>query len=200
MASSDSAAQGFFSLAQANYKSLNRNRYGQDFYDQRMEATRRCCVQTSADAPPCVVPVPYRSSQAAGTEDQKQLVANDGNASKSDSVSQQPSPPATPPAKGEERDLTELAESGISKRDDSTPVEKNDASTRAEQAVKPRDPVQWFGILVPRELRSAQASFVSAVDDPSFIAVNAARGMREVEVEIRKVRKAVRKAERVHSG
>ena len=30
--------QGFMSLAQANYASPNRTRYGQDYYDERMSA------------------------------------------------------------------------------------------------------------------------------------------------------------------
>lgn len=31
--------QGFLSLAQANFSNQNRIRYGQDFYDERMEAS-----------------------------------------------------------------------------------------------------------------------------------------------------------------
>lgn len=32
-------SQGYFSLAQANFSSPNRIRYGQDFYDDRMQAS-----------------------------------------------------------------------------------------------------------------------------------------------------------------
>lgn len=37
--------QGYFSLAQANFNSSSRTRYGQDYYDERMQALRRVYVE-----------------------------------------------------------------------------------------------------------------------------------------------------------
>ncbi len=38
-------AKGYFSLAQANFKSHSRTRYGQDYYDERMQASNRVYVE-----------------------------------------------------------------------------------------------------------------------------------------------------------
>lgn len=45
---SDMILQGYFSLAQANFSTQNRTRYGQDYYDQRMLASRRVYASTIA--------------------------------------------------------------------------------------------------------------------------------------------------------
>ena len=75
------------------------------------------------------------------------------------------------------------------------------------------NPLRWYGVLVPPELRKAQSAFSAMLGSPPHAeekdivargdesspltnAVNAARGLREVEVEIRKTRKAVKKAEK----
>jgi len=65
-----------------------------------------------------------------------------------------------------------------------------------ESEHRSRDPVRWFGILVPRELRAAQASFTFAVNEPVVRAVNSVREMCYIESEIRKARKALKKAEK----
>ena len=127
---------------------------------------------------------------------------------------QQPSPPATPSS---ETFKTQAAEP--SRTDDKTGAERsvNDSdgaekrakrarAAKASQAASEasqaacqdtlRDPLVWFGILVPPALRQAQNHFVAAAGDPVAEAVNAARGLRAMELEIRKVRKALRKAER----
>ncbi|KAK1058191.1 hypothetical protein LTR12_015902 [Friedmanniomyces endolithicus] len=174
-------AAGYFSLAQANFKSSNRRSYGQDYYDERMKASRRCSnfgKDEGRHSTECVVLHTGESAQPARFEDKK--AATEPN--------QQPSPPSTP-----------VADS----LDDSPAEQQEDPKTQDEKqgphtgpTVASRDPLKWFGILVPRELRSAQTSFCSAVDGPIAAAANAARGMREVEAEIRKVRKAVKKAEK----
>ncbi|CAL8576167.1 hypothetical protein XPA_002059 [Xanthoria parietina] len=42
-------ASGFLSLAQANFSNPNRLRYGQDFYDDRMQALTRFCINPSTE-------------------------------------------------------------------------------------------------------------------------------------------------------
>jgi len=173
--------KGYFSLTQANFKSSNRRSYGQDYYDERMKASRRCNIfgkDEGRHSTEFVVLHTGESAQPARFEDKK--AATEPN--------QQPSPPSTP-----------VADS----LDDSPAEQQEDPKTQDEKqgphwgpTVASRDPLKWFGILVPRELRSAQTSFCSAVDGPIAAAANAARGMREIEAEIRKVRKAVKKAEK----
>ena len=54
------------------------------------------------------------------------------------------------------------------------------------------DPINWFGILVPPDLRSAQASFKLAVM-PGFVELaNIALEMRDSEAEIRRLRDTIR--------
>lgn len=59
-----------------------------------------------------------------------------------------------------------------------------------------RDPLRWFGILVPPALRASQSSFKSAAinDVPSLASIM--KEMNEVEIEIRRARKKLRKARR----
>ncbi|KAF2861431.1 hypothetical protein K470DRAFT_269770 [Piedraia hortae CBS 480.64] len=67
------------------------------------------------------------------------------------------------------------------------------------QVSSEKDPIKWFGILVPRDLRSTQASFRRIVLNDVTEAVNAAAEMRALEREIRRKRKEVRKADRTAS-
>lgn len=96
---------------------------------------------------------------------------------------QQPTPPASP--------TESKVPPKLPKQDTASPKD-------SETSIQPKDPLKWFGILVPQSLRSAQASFASAMDSPASDAVNASRGMRQVEIEIRKLRKDIRKAERAN--
>ena len=56
-----------------------------------------------------------------------------------------------------------------------------------------QDPIKWFGILVPPALRSSQAYFRGAVGDNLPSLVNVDNEMKEVEIEIRRTRKRLRK-------
>jgi hypothetical protein len=64
-----------------------------------------------------------------------------------------------------------------------------------EPKPRQRDPLRWFGILVPPALRSAQSSFVSAAEDsvPSLATVMAE--MRNVEGEVGRVRSKIESLE-----
>lgn len=55
------------------------------------------------------------------------------------------------------------------------------------------DPLRWFGVLVPPALRSAQASFVSAVEGPIAEISSLLKELKQQEIEIRRVRKQIKK-------
>lgn len=196
-------SSGYLSLARAQSNAPFGRRYGQDWYDERMKATQRTAVSTSSDQQgidamesslqnlkiSITSPMDPESSKEGPTG---------GSSSESEEAepaepTQQPSPPGTPEPEGSQKEA---------ENDQTDPFDKASST----------DPLKWYGILVPAELRKAQASFTTltgglgtshAADNshsnhaPVANAVNAARGLRSVEAEIRQLRKAVRKAEKV---
>lgn len=56
-----------------------------------------------------------------------------------------------------------------------------------------RDPLRWFGILVPSSLRSAQSSFLSAVEGPVPQIATLSKDLRQQEMEIGRMRKQLKK-------
>ena len=57
-----------------------------------------------------------------------------------------------------------------------------------------RDPLNWFGILVPPALRTSQSNFKDAVTGLIPRLASVSKEMREVEIEIKRARKRIRKA------
>lgn len=62
-----------------------------------------------------------------------------------------------------------------------------------KKTAKSKDPIRWFGILVPPALRSTQSNFVSAVEGPVPNLATIMRDMRNQEIEIGRVRKQIKK-------
>ena len=58
---------------------------------------------------------------------------------------------------------------------------------------KARDPLRWFGILVPAALRSAQSSFISAIEEPIPHLATLTKDLRRQEADIVRLRKQLRK-------
>lgn len=187
-------SSGYFTLAQANFKS-SRGRYGQDYYDQRAVATTRVKIAAKDES------VSFKVQKSVITTDEQTV--EDASAEKSsgdenenaespansDQV-QLPTPEATP--EPETKHSSSTSEAADMKKD-STPDQEE-----PKPQIDPHDPIRWFGILVPSTLRQAQKSFAAAVLDEGSVrkAVNSARGMREIEVEIRKLRKAIKKEDK----
>ncbi|KAI6907761.1 hypothetical protein KC318_g745 [Hortaea werneckii] len=176
-------SSGFFSLAQANFKSSAGRRYGQDFYDERMKASKR--VQIVENGNDRVLAISMNPAVAPGE-------SSEGPKQKTE-ASQQPSPPSTPVADDEDAKTAEKPKEPTTLDDKKD--QDSEASGVAHQPAT-RSPLTWFGILTPRELRSAQQSFSTAISSPTESAVNATREMRQLEAEINRTRKAVRKAEK----
>jgi hypothetical protein len=184
-------SSGFLSLAKANFNS-RRSRYGQDYYDQRASATTRVAFRDDqVDLKIEVVkfdPSPeFDADTVPSTETSKEIDPLDtGSEVKDASDSHLPSPSPTP----------EPEPSG--KTDGEQEPENEEEVSEPKPQVDREDPIRQFGILIPPALRSAQRSFSAAVQDPEVIsrAVQAARLMRAVEMDIRKARKLVRKAEK----
>lgn len=166
-------ASGFFSLTQANFQSAGR-RYGRDYYDGRAVAT----VRTKAsDADGLEV---LKISVAKRDEDEDATTTKEAN-----EPSQLPSPSPTP----------EPEDKATSNDTDGDGTTTENADEKAPMMV---DPIRWFGILTPSSLRLAQRSFASTLLEPDTAvkAVNAARGLRDVEADVRKLRKVIKKSEK----
>jgi hypothetical protein len=195
---------GFLSLAKAQSSASLGRRYGQDWYDERMKASRKARVlsasvddtedSVSAGLQSLSISAVSRGPTVQITHSEEKKSNSESQEEESKQQQQQPSPPGTP---------------------EPEPKPNEDEETKSDQAEepKPTNPLRWYGVLVPPELRRAQSAFSAALEDPSASeesdetckspiadAVNAARGMRDIEVEIRKIRKAVKKAEKASSA
>jgi coiled-coil domain-containing protein 115 len=184
---------GYMSLAKANFEARNGVRkYGQDYYHDRAVATKRTVIShPGGEAPLALSIVDWKSSLAEDEEGSEMPVKVEKTGEGEEDVTQLPSPPGTP----------EPAEADVSTKDDDQAdgeESKGDQMAGKSLAKLPLEcnPLKWFGILVPAALRSAQASFLAAVEEAVLESVTASRAMRSVEVEIRKLRKDIRKAER----
>ncbi|KAI9819154.1 MAG: hypothetical protein M1827_007310 [Pycnora praestabilis] len=128
-------SSGYISLAQANFLSPNRIRYGQDFYDERMQASRRFSI----------IPSPSHGAQGARTNVVTIIDAHHHESSIAADMDSEESP-----------DLRSSVETeGVVK----------EKSEKAPASHLSQDPLRWFGILVPPSLRSAQADFNEVVED-----------------------------------
>lgn len=186
---------GFYSLSRANFNARPGMRYGQDYFHERAVATRRVHInqnsvnETAHRLSLAVVP---KAVVSAADEDSDERTKRE--APHVGEKTQQPSPPATPSPEDDSKTSTNPPAEGSRGQEDD-----NDNSRTKEVPPKPRleaDPIRWYGIMVPRELRTAQGSFSAAMNLNVAAAVNAGRAMRETEVEIRKLRKEIRRAEK----
>ena len=186
-------SSGFFDLAQATFKSTSRVRYGQEFYDDRMQAVRRFEASINDNDLPCLALKANDTSPSPGTSNEHSTKSGEKSSEKeagekkTEEPEQQPTPPSTPLRDpGEEEPSKEQEEQDTS--------ESTSHQDKAQK--KPRDPLHWYGILVPPALRASQKSFISAIESPLIEAANSAQALRLVAVEIRKLRKDIKKAER----
>ncbi|KAK3375279.1 hypothetical protein B0H63DRAFT_273999 [Podospora didyma] len=167
-------------LARANFSAERGIRkYGQDYYDERMQAMRRVEATTntkgafptfavirheeegSSFTPP---PPPAPAEPAAG---------EDGSDEKTDSRSTESS---TSEKHGKDR--------GGGNNNDGKPRQQPHKTKRPSS-----DPLRWFGFLTPMPLRLAQGQAIQAVEEliPRLASVSAE--MADVEVEVRRARK-----------
>ncbi|GKT43941.1 uncharacterized protein ColSpa_04122 [Colletotrichum spaethianum] len=166
-------------IARANFSAERGVRYGPDYYDERMRASRVLDISANPRGvprfevvqPADAVTVP----KAAGVEAEAET--REGRAS---------------------GDADEAPRNGA---DEATSADeaKGEAETEKEEQAKKQkkssDPLRWFGILAPLTLRQAQTLSVQAVQDiiPRLVSVDAE--MKDVEIEVRRARKRRAKAE-----
>jgi hypothetical protein len=78
--------------------------------------------------------------------------------------------------------------------DETTETEQAKSNNTSTDSKATRDPLRWFGILVPSALRTAQSSFVSAVDGAIPELATLGDSLRKQEIAIQRLRKQIRKS------
>ncbi|KAF1947228.1 hypothetical protein EJ02DRAFT_430056 [Clathrospora elynae] len=181
-------SSGYMSLAQANFhNSSSAIKYGQDCYDERMQAIRKINISEDGKTsrPHFSVQSDKAARQGVKTTDADTPMHQteaDGKASQSKNT-ELPSQPI----KAEEPLETNSA------ADENQTQDPNDSEEPTKSSEKSNDPLRWFGILVPPALRTAQATFVGAVEGPIPQLATIARDLRMQEIEVRRVRRAIKK-------
>ena len=165
-------------LARANFSAERDIRYGQDYYDERMQATRRVEATITKGTFPTFAVIRPEEERSSSTP-----------------------PPSKPPASdagdddGEKTDSA--AEPPTSEKDGKDEGGKNEEPRQQQHKTKnpPSDPLRWFGLLTPMTLRLAQGQAIQAAEEliPRLVSVSAE--MADVEVEVRRARKKRAKAD-----
>ncbi|SPO01058.1 uncharacterized protein DNG_03805 [Cephalotrichum gorgonifer] len=164
-------------IARANFSGERGVRYGQDFYDDRMQASRRLKVTLSGED--------NGVPEFSAIEEEAVLEKSQGS-EKEEASDDQASP----------------AEGSGSGDSDAGSDEENDekrARERKKKAERNRDPLRWFGFVTPMPLRLAQDQAVQLVESvfPRLASVNAE--MMDIEIEVRRARKRRAKVEAENS-
>lgn len=92
--------------------------------------------------------------------------------------------------------MADLKETGSDESENAENLESSGREAGSSQSAnkrEARDPLRWFGILVPPALRSAQSSFTTAVGEFVPQLATIARDLRSQEIEIGRVRKQIKK-------
>lgn len=181
-------------LARANFAAERGMRYGQDQYDDRMQASRRVVARPSSSSV-CSTFVIIKveddedNEAAAGTTTTEKTAAA-ASVSKSKAVSREEAAEGKEGG-GEGMKGEETAEPIASSAKEASPKESGPRATKK----KSKDPLRWFGLITPMPLRQAQAQSVQAVEDivPRLVSINAE--MVQMEIEVRRARKKRAKAE-----
>lgn len=159
----------FRDIARANFSAERGLRYGQDHYDERMQALRVLSIREGEAEDVPVFEVKRQDGEKEVEEQDKDKKAE------SEWESEE--------KEAEEGDGAEEDE----KHQDETPAKKPTAVRK--------DPLRWFGLLTPQSLRSAQASSIEAVEKiiPQLASIN--KEMAHIEIEVRRAKKKRAKAE-----
>ncbi|KAF1838518.1 hypothetical protein BDW02DRAFT_564880 [Decorospora gaudefroyi] len=180
-------SSGYISLAQANYhNSSSAIRYGKDCYDERMQAIRKVHVSETG------CPKRHRPHFSVQSDEVARQGVHVSDAEVKEyqrevegkgSMFYHTEVPSEPEAQ---------AKAGQDANDEST-QEQKEPGKPAKADEKSADPLRWFGILVPPALRSAQSTFVGAVEGPIPQLATIARDLRTQEMEIGRVKKMIYK-------
>ncbi|KAL2860235.1 hypothetical protein BJX68DRAFT_261198 [Aspergillus pseudodeflectus] len=169
-------SSGFLSLAQANYTCPPGRRYGADYYDERMKATKRVLLQPPpAGEQDYIIERGELPDTAASTKQIFSIVSpSNSDANEKSGLSDQnelPVPNNEPEAEsklpGVDNDTgcRNTVEDAKDLPGPVKPVAETDSKPNSQKkGSHASNPMRWFGILVPPSLRNAQKSFTEAIE------------------------------------
>ncbi|OJD16874.1 hypothetical protein AJ78_02971 [Emergomyces pasteurianus Ep9510] len=171
-------SSGFFSLVRANNSCPPGRRYGEDYYDERMKATRKLSI---------IFPSTNPGKCESALSSLNQTISNPSFAIENALLS---------PSNTEESNYDTKDGNGHSDSDTSSSCQSSRPTKpdKVKQSKKPStnqkssNPINWFGILVPPALRSAQQSFCTALEGPIPALASVITEMREVERDVEVLR------------
>ncbi|KAK9468367.1 hypothetical protein V1512DRAFT_259328 [Lipomyces arxii] len=197
-------ADGFFSLAQANYNSPLR--FGQDYYHGSMTASKVIKIEKQSFTPSQNTDKTIKFANLTLVEVPLPKVDEPESESVPEEIKVVESTPGTTTAtetstvrrrKQDKKEPAPEPEKESGKESEKEPKVKDQAEEEKPAVVvkkrKPqiplnRDPIRWFGVLVPRALRQSQTDFTSAVDEVAGV-LSLINKISALEDEIIKVRK-----------
>ncbi|KAJ5780958.1 hypothetical protein N7457_006118 [Penicillium paradoxum] len=195
-------SSGFIALAQANFSSPPGRRYGPDYYDERMKATRNISIQSeerveelttdlqetehitafagsgytfSTLHTPSHKPEEVDGNNTTKTSGQVQSVPPGGLEETTETTETTETPPAEAPS----------SENPESSRIKIAPLKEPKPRSKSSRSA---DPIHWYGILVPPSLRRAQDSFAHAIDNQVPDLASTTSRMRALEQRISQLR------------
>lgn len=191
-------SDGFFSLARANHISPNLGsgrRYGEEGYDERMKAQRRVVHfpevsiqdsdETSTKAEPMrLVGEEKKEDHAAERQDSRISIQRTNNDVDADQLSARDLKQRDGSEATGQSSIADSFRALASSPSPTTPRSSCDNKLKVKTLSSSRDPLNWYGILIPQPLREAQAAFVSAVESCIPQLHNVSATMRELETQI----------------
>ncbi|KAL4759827.1 uncharacterized protein BDW70DRAFT_139215 [Aspergillus foveolatus] len=197
-------SSGFLSLAHANYTCPPGRRYGADYYDERMKASRRVILRPPSstdredstaeiESPPPngvsskgIFSIEFASSNDEEEQPDTDESSGTGEKALEKALEQEPLKNG-----GDNNAAEPTAASQDSSEASETKTEAEAGAKSGPIRRRPRtlDPIKWFGILVPPSLRSAQKSFTEAVEGSLPELAGIVVEMQAAEKEITELRR-----------
>ncbi|KAL1893851.1 hypothetical protein Cpir12675_003919 [Ceratocystis pirilliformis] len=166
----------FQQLARANWAAQGGIRYGADFYDERMRAMRLVEVIGREEAG-----VKVRVVKVADRDDR----GNNGSEAKENEIDRDREKTAGNVHGEAAADITNRSEV----KSENADAQEGQTSSKSVTAIDLRNPLRWFGLLVPPALRAAQSQAITTVDSIIPQLINVRCDLRQLEIEIGRARK-----------
>ncbi|KAJ5162323.1 hypothetical protein N7492_007715 [Penicillium capsulatum] len=187
-------SSGFLALAHANYTCPPGRRYGADYYDERMKATRKISIKPKSE--------PFKDDQTIRSEDEGKscppedfeyklylrCVSNHEPEEQNHTAEEPKSTSTEPPSNTSKSDKIPTSSSEPSDLTQEPNTDSSQTSKDGRKKFRSEDPIHWYGILVPPSLRTAQQSFTGAIQGPIPELAVTVSEMRALELRIAQLR------------